>query len=64
VSVQGRITELKAAAAGEAQASLAALIPLLEAKGIAVIEAGNLREGTKILERLAKIAKAFPVVLV
>jgi phage terminase small subunit len=58
VSVQGRIIELRAAAAAEAKASLARLIPLLEARGRATIEGGDLRGGIKILERLAQIAEA------
>ena len=57
VSIQCRIAELRTATASKAQASLAMLIPLLEATGRAAIERGDLREGTKILERLAQIAE-------
>jgi hypothetical protein len=56
VSVQERISELKAAGASEAHVSLTSLIPLLEARGRAVIKAGDIIEGIKILERLARIA--------
>jgi hypothetical protein len=52
------MSELKAAAASKAQASLTTLIPLLEAKSRAAIEDGDLRGGIKILERLAQIAEA------
>src|SRR5687767_9706101 len=56
VNIQNRIAELRTEAASQAEASLARLIPLLEERARAEINAGNLRDAIVVLERLTKVA--------
>jgi hypothetical protein len=56
VNIQGRIAELRDAAANEAEACLSKLIPMLERKAQAEIRAGHLRSALNVLKRLKRIS--------
>ena len=59
-NVRHRISELRAAAADQAKASLQALIPALDERARAAISTGRLREAVEILKRLTEIAAQAP----